>query len=77
MIYYGKQESWTNKKESSAAFKIVETIKECYHGIKYHILLTENVNSKEIMINGDGKVKRYTKLRQAKIQKWNNVKRFD
>ena len=55
MIYYGKQESCTNKKESSAAFKIVETIKECYHGIKYHILLTENVNSKEIMINGDGK----------------------
>ena len=55
MIYYGKQESCTNKKESSAAFKIVETIKECYHGIKYHILLTENVNSKEIMIIGDGK----------------------
>lgn len=53
MIYYGKQEKCTNKEESSAAFKIVETIKEYQHGVKYHILLIENVNSKEIMINGD------------------------
>ena len=30
MIYYGKQESCTNKEEAVAEFKNIETVIECY-----------------------------------------------
>ena len=46
MIYYGKQESRTNKEEAVAEFKNIEAIIECYQKQQYHTLLMGDVNAK-------------------------------
>ena len=46
MIYYGKQESRTNKEEAVAEFKNIETITECYQKQHYHTLLMGDFNGK-------------------------------
>ena len=63
MIYYGKQESRTNKEEAIAEFKNIETIIQCYQNQQYHTLLIGHfsckIGSDEKRIqNGDKQVSR-------------------
>ena len=63
MMYYGKQESRTNKEEAVAEFKNIEAIIESYQKQQYHTLLIGDFNAKigndeKGIQNGDKQISR-------------------
>ena len=72
MIYYGKQESRTNKEEAIAEFKNIETIIECYQNQQ---LLIGDFNDKtrsdeKGIQNGDKQVSRNEIMLRDLIEKY-------
>ena len=75
MIYYGKQESRTNKEEAVAEFKNIETIIECYQKQQYHTLLIGDFNAKigndeKGIQNGDKQISRNGIMLRDLIEKY-------
>ena len=75
MIYYGKQESCTNKEEAVAEFKNMETIIECYQKQQYHTLLIGDFNAKigneeKGIQNGDKQISRNGIMLRDLIKKY-------
>ena len=75
MIYYGKQESRTNKEEAIAEFKNIEIIIECQQNQQYHTLLIRDFNAKigsdeKGIQNGDKQVSRNGIMLRDLIEKY-------
>ena len=78
MIYYGKQESRTNKEEAVAEFKNIEAIIECYQRQQYHTLLIGDFNAKigndeKGIQNGDKQISRNGIMLRDLIEKYDQL----